>query len=84
MPLCSMGKSINNKDARSHSNRIRSNGIDIGVLTCNILISTHRGSLPHHRPSIPMILTIVSIMGADGLAMQLKFQPQATACPTCM
>ena len=39
-------KSINNKDGRSHSNRIRSNGIGLCVLTCNILISIHRSSLP--------------------------------------
>ena len=38
---------IDNKDARSHSNRIRSNGIGLGILTCNILISAHHGSLPH-------------------------------------
>ena len=39
-------KSINNKDARGHSNSTSSNGIGLGVLTWNILISTHRGSLP--------------------------------------
>ena len=32
----------------------------------------------------PMTLTVVTIMGADGLAMQIKFQPQAAAYPTYM
>ena len=68
-------ESINNKDARSHSNRIRSNGIGLGVVVSNILISAHHGSLPHQA---------ISIMGADGLAMQVKFQPQAIAYPAYM
>ena len=44
-------KSINSKDARGHSSTISSNGIGLGVLTWNILISTHRGSLPHQAIS---------------------------------
>ena len=44
-------ESINNKDARSHSNKIRSNGIGLGVLISNILISAHHGSLPHQAIS---------------------------------
>ena len=44
-------ESINNKDARSHSNRIRSNGIILGVLTCNIRISIYHGSWPHQATS---------------------------------
>ena len=36
------------------------------------------------RPSVPMILTIASIMDADVPAMQVKFQPQAIAYPTYM
>ena len=44
-------ESINNKDAKGHSNDIWNNGIGLGVLTCNILISTHPGSLPHQAIS---------------------------------
>ena len=77
-------KSISNKDSRSHSNRIRSNGNWPWCPDLQYSDSTHRGSLPHHRPSVSMIFTIVSIMGADGLAMKIKFQPRASAYPTCM
>ena len=31
-----------------------------------------------------MIFTIANIMGVDGLAMQVKFQPQGTTYPTYM
>ena len=36
------------------------------------------------RLSAPMILTIVIIMGVDGLAVQITFQTQATDYPTCV
>ena len=47
--LCSMRKVLTTKDARGHS--ISSNGIGLDVLTWNILITTHRGSLHRHAIS---------------------------------
>ena len=76
-------KSVGNKDARSHSNNISSNDIGPTVLTENILIQ-HIVAPCLTRPSVSMILTIANIMGADGLEMQVKFQPQGTAYPTYM
>ena len=71
-------KSINNKDARSCSNSISSNNISLGVLIWNILISTHRGSLPCQ--AIPTHdIDYSQFHGCfDGPAMQVKFQPQGT------
>ena len=36
------------------------------------------------RPSVPVILTIAYIMGVDGRAIQVKFQPKGTTYPTYM
>ena len=76
-------KSINNKDARATATAPAAMVLALvfwrGIFWFQPIMAPCLA-----RPSIPVILIIANIMGVDGLAMQVKLQPQGTTYPTYM